>query len=290
MKKEKEVMPSLELADGYSPGTKLIKNVTGLINKRIMVGVALTGLIRAEWALARYSQVTPCNWGQIETIQWIDQYSPIGFVVADARNTIVHHCVTQGYDWLFQIDHDVVLPPHTLLTLNERMIEGECPMWSGLYFTKSRPAEPIVYRGRSSGYYDNWKFGDIVWCDGIPSGCTMIHSSILKVLYDESESYEVTKGLIVKRVYDTPAKMWFDPETSHVWGVTGTEDLEICRRIIEEDIFKKAGWPKYAKKKYPFMIDTGIFCRHIDHAGHQFPIGGEEIKYTPEEGRKKKRE
>jgi hypothetical protein len=42
------------------------------------------------------------------------------------------------------------------------MHQGDIPMLSGLYFTKSLPAEPLIYRGRGNSYYKKWKFGDKV--------------------------------------------------------------------------------------------------------------------------------
>jgi len=105
-------------------------------------------VVRAEWMLARYGQVIPCNWSSNDYIQWIDQYSPLRFMVADARNLIVEEFIKKGFEWLIFIDHDVVLPPLFLVGVNNYIIEGEPPMFSGLYFTKSVPSEPLIYRGR----------------------------------------------------------------------------------------------------------------------------------------------
>ena len=185
---------------------QLIKNKGKLRQRRIMLGIPMTGLIRAEWALARYGQCIPCNWSQVDSIQWMDQYTPIEFLVADARNIIVHNVIQKGFDWLFQIDHDVVLQHDTFIRINDYMLKEEVPMLSGLYFTKSVPSEPLIYRGRGNSYYNKWKLGDKVWVDGIPSGTTLIHRSLLEVLYKESKEYEVTPGLVVREVYETPSK------------------------------------------------------------------------------------
>jgi len=126
--------------------------------QRFAVGIPMTGLIRAEWAFARFGQVIPCNWSQFDVVSWISPYSPVDFLVADARNIIVHDVLQVGAEWLFFIDHDVVLPPDTTLKLNERMINDAVPIMSGLYFTKSRPAEPLVYREIGGGYFADWRW------------------------------------------------------------------------------------------------------------------------------------
>jgi len=263
------------LEDGY---TGKLFGVTESAQNRIMVGIPMTGLLRSEWVVSRYGQVIPCNWSQVDSIQWLDQVSPIGFLVADARNVIANQCVEQGFEWLFFIDHDTILPPTTILKCNDRMLKADVPVWSGLYFTKSVPSEPLIYRGRGNSYYNKWKMGEEVWVDGIPMGCTMIHASILKVLYDESEWYEA-RGYRCKQIFETPARTHFDPETNSWMNSTGTEDLAFCSRVIRENVFKKAGWPKFQRKKYPFMIDTSIFCKHIDFNGRQYPSRGEEQEF-----------
>ncbi len=264
------------LKDGY---TGKLFGSTESSQNRIMIGIPLTGTVRVEWMMARYGQVIPCNWSQVDCIRFIDQDSPLGFAVADARNIIVADCVNGGFEWLFFIDHDVVIPPTTILRWNDMMLKGDVPMFGGLYFTRSAPSEPLIYRGRGNSYYNKWKMGDKVWCDGHGLGNNMIHSSILKVLYDESEEYEVM-GQKTRRVFETPARSYFDPETKSWFNSVGTEDLAFCTRIMKENIFRKAGWPKYQRKKYPFLIDTSVFGTHIAPNGVQYPSMGEQLEFV----------
>lgn len=266
---------------GFRDGCSQVKALTKSY-KRIMVGIPMTGLLRSEWVMARYSQVIPCNWSQVDCVQWLDQNSPLDFTVADARNFIATAAVEQGYEWLFFLDHDVILPPGAVLRLNELMIQKEYPVWSGLYFTKSIPSEPLIYRGRGTGYYADWEMGDLVMVDGVPMGCTLISVKLLKVLYDSSPSYIV--GLnTVRRIYETPSRVWYSPEQRNWFTATGTEDLEWCSRVIREDALRKSGWTEFADLEFPFALDTSIFCRHIDFNGVQYPARGEEQQFTRRE-------
>lgn len=268
--------------DGYRDGNALISKTTPP-TQRIMIGIPMTGLVRSEWMFARYGQVIPCNWSQLDAIQWLDAQSPIDFMVADARNIVVQQFMDLEYDWLMFIDHDVILPPDTVIRMNERMRKGDVPVWSGIYFTKSRPSEPLIYRGRGTSFYPDWKFGDEVWVDGIPMGCTMIHGSIIRAMWEESEPYDIVPGRTVRKVFETPAKVWWDPEKRYWWTLSGTEDLTWCTRVMEEGFFEKAGWPDYHKMEFPFLVDTEIFCRHISFDGVQYPAALEEVQFLPEE-------
>ena len=245
---------------------------------RLLVGIPMTGLLRSEWVIARYGQTLPANWSHHEAVMWLDQYSPLRFSVADARNLTVGQAVTGGFEWLLFIDHDTILPPGALLRLNEYMLAGEPPIVGGLYFTKAEVSEPLVYRGRGNSYYKDWKMGDKIWVDGLGMGCTLIHTSILKVMWEESETY-ICRGIPTKKVFETPRGQDFNKEVNGWEMNTGTEDLFFLDRVIKENVLEKAGWPKYAKKKYPFLVDTGIFCTHIDWEGVQYPANGEEKRF-----------
>lgn len=260
----------------------VIVKATENANKRVFIAVGLTGLVRAEWMFARYGQVIPCNWSQVEYQMWLPTYGPMGYLVAEARNMAVRQFLQEGFEWLFFIDHDTILPLNFFLTANERMIKERIPVWSGLYFTKSVPSEPLVYRGKGVGYYAGWKLGDKVWTDSVPMGCTVIHRSILKVVWDDSEEYSIGNDKL-RRVFETPQKAWLDHQKGQWFTQTGTEDLNFSWKLIEKGYFKKAGWPEYQKKKYPFLVDTSLFCRHIDQNGIQYPAMGEEKYFLKKE-------
>lgn len=238
---------------------------------RLLVGTPTTGNIRMEWALARYGQIIPTNWSMVNMIQYMSTYAPIDYLVADAQNVIVKEFIEKGFEWLFLLEHDVILPADAFVRLGAYMRSEKEPVVSGLYFTKSVPAEPMIYRGRGNSYYTKWKFGDRVYCDGVPTGCLLIHRSILEAVWNESDEYEIM-GVKTRRVFDTPRDMWFDPVTGQWNSTTGTSDLDWCTKVMKNKIFKKAGWEEKAKQRYPFLIDTNIYCKQIDDYGVTYPI------------------
>ncbi|MFA7301835.1 MAG: hypothetical protein WC069_06015 [Candidatus Shapirobacteria bacterium] len=248
---------------------------------RILIAVPTTGVCRVEWMMARYGQIIPTNWSQVEMVQWMSTYSPLEYQLPDAENLIAKHVVEGDYEWFLSIEQDNLIPPDAFIRINEYMTENKVPIVSGLYYTKSQPPEPILYRGRGNGSFRDFKLGDKVWCDGIPFGFTLIHGSIIRALWNESEEYMVGNE-VTRRVFELPnfnvGNYGFDNSDTDTEGkarfayTRGTTDLNFCKRVMKDKIFEKAGWPELQKKKYPFLVDTNIFVRHIDLTGRQYPI------------------
>lgn len=245
----------------------------GYVN-RILVATPTTGNVRIEWVSARYGQLVPTNWSMVTMLQFLSSYYPLRYQVADAQNMIVKEAIDKDFEWLFLVEHDNVIPPNTFITLNDYMRRAEYPIVSGLYFTKGYPSEPLVYRGRGNSFYGDWKLGDMVMADGVPTGCLLIHMSILRAMWADSEEYQVN-GHTTRRVFDTPRRGWFDEATGQFNTSTGTSDLDWCTRVIEGDYLRKAGWGEFADAhpKYPFLVDTrNLFCKHIMPDGTQYPL------------------
>lgn len=240
----------------------------GYIN-RILVATPTRGTVRMEWVGARYGQIVPTNWSMVQMNQFLSSYIPLRFNVPDAQNLIVNEALKHDYEWLLLIEDDTIPPENLFIKMNQYMRDGKVPVVSGLYYTKSVPSEPLVYRGRGTGAYMDFKHGDKVWADGVPTGCLLIHHSILREMFKESPEY-VVNNQVVRRVFETPTDHYQDPE-GNVSTKVGTSDLEWCTRVMKGKYFEKAGWPEFQKKKYPFLVDSSIFCRHITEAGVQFP-------------------
>ena len=250
-------------------GTKLDIN-KGEWRNRILIATPATGSVRMEWVLARYGQIIPTNWSQVNLIQWTNNFVPLKYLLPDAENLIAKEVIRGDFEWLLMVEEDNILPENLFVQLNQYMMEKKVPIVSSVYFTKSVPPEPIMYRGRGNGSYQDWQFGDKVWVDGIPFGCTLIHASIIRAMWAESPEYTIGNQ-VTRRVFSQPNEIIGDNSTGHEM-FTGTTDLEWCTRIMKEGFFEKAGWSEFQKKKYPFLVDTNMFVKHIDLQGRQFPL------------------
>lgn len=249
----------------------ILQRNAGKWTNRLLIGTPMTGLVRAEWVFARFGQTIPTNWSHIDMIQFMSSQIPLQYQVADAENLIAKSVVEQNFEWLLFIEHDNVLPLDAFIKINQYMITGDVPVVGGLYFTKSSPPEPMVYREKGKGFYADWKLGDKIWVRGLPFGFTLIHGDIIRALWNESPEYLVGNNA-TRRVFKSPSEQYVDPQTNDYMITSGTSDLEFCNALIEKKIFEKAGFPKYQKMKYPFLVDGSIFVKHIDNNGTQWPI------------------
>lgn len=256
--------------------------------KRLLIGTPTTGIVRMEWVASRYNQTIATNWSKTDMIEYMSSYVPLRYTVHDAQNLIVKACIEEGYEWLLLIEDDTMPPPDALLRFTEYMDKSDIPVVSGLYFTKSVPPEPMVYRGRGNHYFRKWLLGDRVWVDGVPTGMVLIHSRLLKAVYDDSAEYNVpNSNKLARRVFDTLSQTWFNEDKGANETLTSTSDLNFCTRVINGGYLKKAGFNKVANKKYPFLIDTNIFAQHIAKTGQQFPLDFP-VEFAPREGYKGK--
>lgn len=242
---------------------------------RLLIGTPTLGNVRIEWVMARYGQVVPCNWSHANYVHQVSNAVPMGYLVADAQNVIVAEALRQDFEWLLLIEDDTLPPPDAFVRFNEYMRAGDVPVVSGLYYTKGMPPEPLVYRGRGNSFYDDFVLGEKVWADGVPTGCLLIHCSILRLMAEESEEYRVdSSDLRLRRVFEQPEFVQFD-DTARTWRVaSGTSDLRWCDRVMTGDYLRRAGWKRIGKRRYPFLVDTGIFCRHIAPDGRMYPPEG----------------
>jgi len=199
-------------------------------------------------------------------------YTAIGYNIADAYNCITKKALELGVDWLITIEDDVLIPPDLFLRFFEYTKKETIPVVSGLYYLKASPTLPLTFRGRGNGSYTDWKIGDKVWCDGLPMGCLLIHTSILKWMWEHTAEYKACDGTVLHKVFETPQQVFLDPESMSFSRKAGTQDLYFFDQLLENKVLEKTGWKKVAKREHPFLCDTSIFCRHIDRqTGRQYP-------------------
>jgi hypothetical protein len=250
---------------------------TGVYEHRVLIGIPTLGQVRIEWHNAVNGLVVPVNWSN-------SMQTPIGFPVDDAQNVIAKEALDRKFEWLLLLEDDVLPPADLLIRVSRYIVAAKYPVVSGLYPLKSTIPMPFIFRGRGNGVFTGFTTGDKVWADGVPTGCLLLHMSILRAMVAEAEVYTLRANqqqIQLPRIFHTPRQVFSDPALASYQKLVGTSDLFFCDQLREKDILRKAGWASVAKLKYPYLVDTGINCGHIDRqTGAVYQIGrtGDELR------------
>ncbi len=257
-------------ANPVRPTRVIVQDSGGSYTNRLFVGTPATGNVRVEWVAARYNQLVPINWSMGTLLQVMSGFYPLRYLVADAQNVIVAEAMRLDYEWLLLHEHDVILPVDTFVKLNRYMLKPVAPVISGLYFSRSFPSDPMVFKTLGDSYATDWRLGDVVEVAAVPTGIVLIHMGLIRAMWPDCEEYTVG-GVKVRRVFNTPCESHYNPDTGEYSTGSMTSDLDWCSRAISGGYLAKAGWHESAAKKRPFLCDTSIMCGHVNPDGTIFP-------------------
>jgi predicted SAM-dependent methyltransferase len=203
-----------------------------IVNSKQGVLIAIPTLGRPvglEWALSFKSQNPPINFN---TQYLVLKNRPVD----EARQELCEYALKNKFKYIYFLGDDVVPPSFALRNLIYRMEQDETiGVCGGIYFTKSEPPFPLVFKENGSGSYWDWKVGEFFEVTGIGMDCTLIRVSILENL----------------------SKPWFktvDEDLSENGlnrSETWTEDLYFCKKVCEET-------------NYKIFADASIICEHWD--------------------------
>lgn len=109
---------------------------------------------------------------------------------AENRDAIVAKLMTGTADAIFWIDDDTV-PPHRVI---ERLLDLDSDIAAGVYFYRTPPYHPMVYKRRADKAYRplfNYRVGEIVdVADSVGMGCTLVRRHVYERI---RESYTLFK-------------------------------------------------------------------------------------------------
>jgi len=147
---------------------------------------------------------------------------------------------------LLFLDDDLLFSPTALTTLIQRKL----PIVSGLYYTKTDPAEPLMFGPSGTGVLEHWQHGDLVPVEACGMGLILIELEVFRALRDETDLGVDAMGY----------PNWFTTtrDGRSDLGVTNeTEDVAFCRKA------RAAGFPVY--------VDTSdaAFAFHYDAPAQQ---------------------
>lgn len=196
----------------------------GTVN--VVIGIPSFGMVSTYFMQARASQQFPLVSSSIDKIV-------LNKPIADARNEIVEFALSQGANYIYWLDDDVIAPPDSFL----KLFRHGKDIINGVYWSKSSPPMPLLFRDHLKGPYYDWKVGDLIEIDAAGSGLTLVKTDVYRKIQKEVGEpwYSVDYTSFPKAT---------------VSGPNNTEDLYFYWKA------KKAGYKVWA--------DTSVQALHYD--------------------------
>lgn len=111
-----------------------------------------------------------------------DLEQPFGLTVADARNFIAKKAIDDGYEYVFFVGDDNIIPRNALIQL----LHHNTDIVGGVYYKKYLPLESVgIYEGKDGRPVplNGYKIGDIIHNTiALPMDCTLIKTDVFKAL------------------------------------------------------------------------------------------------------------
>jgi hypothetical protein len=204
----------------------------------LAVCIPHTGEVSSEWAMKLREIQFPAG-----TQLFMSRGMPIDVT----RETMVKSALDQGFEWIFFLDSDVILPPNAF----ENLFSHHLPIINGMYKAK-KPGGFFWAVWMKVKTPDNkeafapvatWT-GRTIECDVIGTGCMLVHRSVF-------EKIRATYPHI-------PWFFWAKERSSEILDAMKLPD-PLLREVSEDFFFcllaKKCG--------YQIIVDTDVKCKHI---------------------------
>jgi predicted SAM-dependent methyltransferase len=148
--------------------------VAGKHGVNVVIGIPSFGMVSTYFMQARMSQQFPLVSSSFDKIV-------LNKPIADARNEIVQFALDQGANYIYWLDDDVLAPPDSFLKLQRHNKD----IINGVYWSKSNPPMPLLFRGHLEGSYYNWHVGDLIEIDAAGSGLTLVKTDVYRKMQKE---------------------------------------------------------------------------------------------------------
>jgi SAM-dependent methyltransferase len=98
-----------------------------------------------------------------------------------AKERLAELAISNNCDFVFFLDDDVICPPDTLIKMIRLWrSDPKYKIISGVYWSKSDPPMPLIFKGNLEGSYWDWTTDDLITADGAGAGCLFVDTEVFK--------------------------------------------------------------------------------------------------------------
>lgn len=188
-------------------------------SKKVLVATLTRELVTTAWAKSHRDMRLPPG----HSIVYFT-----GLPFDHARNSAVQMMLDGGFEYLFFVDDDVMIPPDAYAILKSNNLD----VVSGLYYRRSDPIVPVAIVKTPGGYgwLASWKYGDIIPVDMVGAGCLLVKRKIFEIMPSPWFEWTVDR-------HELPQQF------------RASEDFVFCKKLVEI----------YQIKPH---VDTRVQCIH----------------------------
>lgn len=98
-----------------------------------------------------------------------------------AKERLVEMAIKNNCQWILFVDDDTIPPGDALMKMIKLWrSDPKYKVISGVYWSKSDPSVPLVFRGNLEGSYWDWKTTDLIEADAAGAGCLFVDINVFK--------------------------------------------------------------------------------------------------------------
>jgi hypothetical protein len=187
--------------------------------KEVLVAILTRETVTAAWAKSHREMMLPPGHG----IAFL-----AGMPFDHARNHAAHVVLEQGFQYLWFIDDDVIVPPDAYEILRSNNLD----VVSGLYYRRNEPIVPVAIVKKPEGgttWLSSWTLGQIIRVYYAGAGCMLIRRRVFEVM-------------------PPPWFEWMCDRNEAPEGERTSEDFTFCRKL--------------EKHGFQTFLDTRVQCLH----------------------------
>lgn len=201
----------------------------------LAVGFLTDGVLNVKWVMRLFDElkIPP---GVFHRKIWVEGkgYKEKKEGYGKARQNIVDRALELNFKWLFFVDSDV-FPPEDAIS---RLMAHEKPIVSGIYYMKTQPPQPVIFKETGGGPYFNYPVNELVPIAGAGLGCCLIDLDVFRK-FKES-------GI---------------PFFKENWSFKKDNGINVHCPIGEDHWFFK----KAIELGYQPYCDTSVICDHAEY-------------------------
>lgn len=135
----------------------------------VVIGIPSFGMVSTQFMQARVGQSFPLVSSAVDKIV-------LNKPIAEARNEIVEYALSQGANYIYWLDDDVIPQGDAFLKLWRHQKD----IINGVYWSKSNPPMPLLFRNHLEGPYLDWTIGDLIEIDAAGNGLTLVKTDVYR--------------------------------------------------------------------------------------------------------------